>query len=682
MSSTQIAEQQPQPFPVDADLSCEDNIDQYCIYLRKILSDATLDRTVDNGVLVTIADQGALWGRKNANREKIGSSEFLKLICEIVALDSNLIDETAYVQCLRAIANGCANSGVNRDIVLESDCVSVIISSICGPSETYSIIVVKCVLATLTNLANDHQPAKHKLIELNAMSLVRRWLDLSTLDLEHDGEVATVYATRLAYSLLEESGSIEKFLAADALTGLIPVVCRVLSMEDPSESSVTSIAMEVLQVLTALMAREAVGKSPILFLLLDAIDKINPESKEQDGDDNNNNDDDDEEDYRKLASSILIQTLYCDALNDYCFKNKEFIGRLVNWIKTGNDEQVSIAALALGNLASNDANALALIDDWKVLPYLVNWLKKSDVRKTQYAIIGLLKNLAILDSGPHEQCKAGVIGVLPPLINSPSRSIHSKTVVLLKALTKPSKSAHYTNIKCAVAVCKTGSSTEDSIVGRVLRLLEVTTDDAAKNEAFRFIGHLVRHGWAKEGEDASMKRVRDSLALHPFLPPLVKYMITTRFPMLFNESLVAITLITTHKESFEMVRKVILKPFAIEAEAEADQSSATTEVAESSKKNSVPTITTLLEKLLKVLGDNDKKTPAEYRSNVLMFLEAFIYAGKEDNPGNATVIEAAKEIKKVVLLLKDSPLVDKQLLPRIDGFHTYIENYLNENAPN
>ncbi|KAI8057116.1 armadillo-type protein [Syncephalis plumigaleata] len=607
---------------------CANNIEQCCAQLKTISEEVERNHPVDNGRLLTLAEQAAIWGRNANNRDILGTSGLLKVICDIIANKTARVEESAYVQCLRVVANACADHGDNRDIVLDSQCYETIISSLSGLPESNTIVIAKFVMATLNNLANDHSPLRQKLLSANIMTIIPPWLDPSMLDKEPDGDVVVVYTARLLFTLMEESGSILKFLQADGLGTIIPLAEKLLTMEDPSENPATCTVLDILQVLTALneTAQEAVGTSKLLYTLMNAIERryineqgdcIDEEKNDDEDDDNNNND------YKEYIVPVLIHVFSSDTLMLPLYTNEKVMNQLMRWIKSKSEKMATVGFLCLCNISRIEKVATGLLTEWQVMPQLHYWLKNSTEPSTKHAIIGLLRNMAVPYSNPLKIYSNDLMILLAPLVNHSMQAIYAKVIVLLKIMTRPLSQQESSNEECAKSICTSSSPGNEAIITRVYRLLETATDDTTKNESYRLIGHLIRYGWDSSVNANTASVIRASLLAHLVFPSFVEFTVTNKHPMLFNECLNTLTIVAEKADTFDLLEKEIFKSHTITSQAEPGQTGAVPP----------PTSVNLCSKIVNLLKENDPKLPIEYRSNAITFLDVFMHAGKKSIGG-------------------------------------------------
>ncbi|RKP07143.1 armadillo-type protein [Thamnocephalis sphaerospora] len=593
------------------------------------------------------AEQIAEWAKEAGNRECIGTLGVLETLCALLQLPASALDDAVRVQCLRGVANSCVDFDANRERVYRS-----------GESVVALLNLINTADAPNALVKTAFGPVRGVLLENGGLRAIARWLSIQTLEAEPEGELVAYLAARLAFNLFEES----KY-----------------GQDNPDDSMVTSTVMEILAVFAALneTVQGAVGQTPALFsLLLDTIEKDtrneDADAEKQRGDASNaaadtedgaDGDTDDMGDYRKIAVSVRL-ILVIDANLDRFFNDEALLQRFVRWLQSSVVNHAMTAALCLGNLARSDANCVALVDRWEVVPQLANVLRTQTTSKLQHAITGLLKNLALAgrSSNKTKLGEAGIIELVAPLLEHRLRPVYFNTVGVLKHLTAVSVGTATAPNALRVA----GGDAEPADPSRtpfnlLLSLLARTEDDATRNEATRALIQVVRHGWSVGGQEAVSRAIRTRLTGTMFIEPIARLAATTQFAVLRNESVIALTLVAASEEYYGSVKHELFQQHQPVQPPSAASSSA--------EPDSVQPVT-LLDALLAALKNDDGRTPIGVRKNICALLECFFRVAQskaQQDVLDLDVQRVANTCRPVVqTLLDEAKETDAPLFPAFE----------------
>ncbi|KAF7966291.1 hypothetical protein HWV62_39207 [Athelia sp. TMB] len=260
-----------------------------------------------------------------------------------------------------------------------------------------------------------------------------------------------------------------------------------------------------------------------------------------------------------------------------------FVCRMVQWVRSyahedikGRDDLVICATLSLGNLARRETNSTALLTPPHSIASLLSsdaFLSATTDIKVKHGVVGLLKHLAqssgnslsnraaLSDSGVLQRLvksgiwvqrgdpmvevvQMGAIGVVKHLCNN---SVENSSRLALKDADIPSG------------------------VSQIVSLAQQSDTVAIKSEGSRVLVNVIKSLWASDAQlnDAQKKLRLDAIAavLQPSSAQVLASLVgrSMKYPLLVNEGVVALTLLSTHKDGAPLVLSAILAPLPVEA---------------------------------------------------------------------------------------------------------------------
>ncbi|KXN82074.1 hypothetical protein AN958_03232 [Leucoagaricus sp. SymC.cos] len=347
-----------------------------------------------------------------------------------------------------------------------------------------------------------------------------------------------------------------------------------------------------------------------------------------------------------------------------------FVYRMVNWIKSYvaqasdaddesvhglRDDLVIAASLSLGNLSRRESRAAVLVSSpYSLAPILASHLflsPRTDL-KLKHAVLALLKNLAQSTSlSPITSKALADSNVLQRLADSgvwDERSDIMADVVQLNAI---GVAKHLCNADVEHTFALTTlppSSSTPSGLAQIIALVKRTDSVYVKSEGTRVLVNAIRSLWAPESSNQSpspeRQRNRESstravLTQESADALTVLLARSGRHPVLINESVLALTLLSMHYDGAQLVLAALNKPTHIapptEPIAASPMSDVSSPVATSplSARPMLPVPRHALDMLVFVLRnvDNPANYPQEVRMNVCSLLLQLTRHSSEDD---------------------------------------------------
>ncbi|KAF5357793.1 hypothetical protein D9756_001613 [Leucocoprinus leucothites] len=336
-----------------------------------------------------------------------------------------------------------------------------------------------------------------------------------------------------------------------------------------------------------------------------------------------------------------------------------FISRMVGWIKSyvaqasdktvhrPRDDLIIAASLSLGNLSRRSSSATALlVSPYSLAPVLASplFLSPDTDLKVKHAVLGFLKNLAQSASLSPVISKAlGDSGVVRQLRESgiwDERSDRMADVVQLNAIGVVKHLCSVDVEHTFALTIPTFSSSASSGLEQILALVKRTDSIPVKSEGTRVLVNVIRSLWAVEpsNQPLSQERQRNrEIATQLVLTQDSADALATllacsgRYPVLINESILALTLLSMHSDGGQLVLKALSKPMTPEVVQSPMESFATSPTSDVSSPAIIPPTSArpklhvprhALDMLVFVLRnvDNPANYPQEVRVNVCSLL--------------------------------------------------------------
>ncbi|KAK7467122.1 hypothetical protein VKT23_004181 [Stygiomarasmius scandens] len=387
----------------------------------------------------------------------------------------------------------------------------------------------------------------------------------------------------------------------------------------------------------------------------------------------------------------------------------EFVCRMVRWLKNyvsdaesgkgeflGRTDLAVCASLSLGNLTRREKKSLILLSPPHSLapilasPHLLS--PDSDI-KVKHGVLGFLKHLAQSSSQSSPISKLlGQAGLIQRICDSgvwDERTDVMAEVIQVSAIGVVKHMCN-ANVENTFALVLPSSTDPKPTTGlsQILSLVKRSDTVTVKSEGTRVLVNVIKSLWQNDivgtssspaalgSEDKENQRQE---AMQTVLAPQSASALagligrSVQFPILVNEGVVALTLLSTQKSGAPMVLKAILSPlsFDMPPPPSADPPSASTSVASDvssptvatpSTRGRLPVPGTTLDVLISVLKnvDNPVNFPVEVRINTCSL---FIQVGKNSSGEDYDKVkETIRPVfEKLLESLKDATGKDEML---------------------
>ncbi|KAK0503214.1 hypothetical protein EDD18DRAFT_1136922 [Armillaria luteobubalina] len=397
----------------------------------------------------------------------------------------------------------------------------------------------------------------------------------------------------------------------------------------------------------------------------------------------------------------------------------QFIFRMVGWIKQyvsfmsfagkdasapHRDDLVICASLSLGNLARREKHAKVLLSSpYSLAPVLASsyLLSPAIDIKLKHGIIGLLKHMAQASLSPDIHiplCEAGIVqsvsrsGVWDEKTDRMGEVVQLSAIGVVKHMCGANVESTF-----ALALPSPGPTGTPTGLSQIVSLLKRSDTVAVKSEGTRVLVNVIKSLWAIdapgphspiENDTAQLKQRKRQAAIQSVLTQectsalasLVAH--SVKYPLLVNEGVVSLSLLSTQKTGRPLVLAALLAPFDLPSPPPTEPPSASTSsnsdvssptLTTPSTRGQLPTPRSAAEMLVAVLRnfDNPVNFPVEVRINVCSLLwQVGRYKGGEDVSKLRAVIKPVLE-----QLVEDSPTPQGKEETLVDVAKKVLENW-------
>lgn len=362
-----------------------------------------------------------------------------------------------------------------------------------------------------------------------------------------------------------------------------------------------------------------------------------------------------------------------------------FVSRMVNWIRAfvasgqyGNarDDLVICATLTLGNVTRRELQSTILLSQ----PHNIAQLLSSEVLlapstdiKLKHGVIGLLKHLSQSSCNSAANLETlGNSGVMEHLLASgvwDERNDAMANIVQMNAI-GAMKHLCNGNIDNSIRMILPSEMANPPPTGlsQILSLIRRSDRVASKSEGTRIIVNLVKSLWSNDAPNASRsaeeslsrQQKRDKAITTLLSVPCVEALTALlgrsfKYPILVNEAVVALSLLSTHCDGGPLVLRSLIAPLPIEVMPHGPGSAAVSNASETGSPITSPATRhaprRALDQLILILrNDGIDKAPStvppypiEIRANICSLL------GQLTKQTSGEDMDSVKEVAKPVL---------------------------------
>ncbi|CAB4476206.1 ARM repeat-containing protein [Rhizophagus irregularis] len=564
-------------------------------------------------------------------RDSLGASGAFELIVAFMNLNVNNRPRVDY-QCLRALANFCITHDVNRQKFIDIGGIDVALNCL---KQKKDLETIRASSATLLNAGLNYNNVNVGIVNKDGLNILAEILDPEHVLKKYDDETARTcvyFATRVIINLIGTAEGKREIGKTKIITSLVQLL-KYSSREDAVDDDV-DILENVVEILETVAlesdeVQQILVRDELFTYLLDFLEfskpPLNCEQRII-------------KSYGSCKAAVLkviVSTAMSDSNMEPLFGDDVILQRFLQWLNSGpeRDDLQMCSALSLGNLARSDTHCTKLVHQFKIGEPLANVLKTSDNIKVQHAVISVLKNISLPVENKAIIGSLGIIGLSAPLLEKDTvQPVQLGVVGILKHL-----SSSQNNISNSVKIIlgEDPADTETPTpLSRLLSLIKRTDEIPVRSEGTRVLVNLVKNLWSElpdtESGGISMKTLRQKLNKLEIVEPLVIMVIESKYPILQNEGIIALTILSMDDTAKTGESNITLDfltskkektPAVVEEQSNEESTTAASSSSAPPSQSSSPQILNLLNAITDIILNEKNAYPDEIRSNACMFLE-------------------------------------------------------------
>lgn len=366
---------------------------------------------------------------------------------------------------------------------------------------------------------------------------------------------------------------------------------------------------------------------------------------------------------KAAAIKVVVEVAGDDKNTDVLWDESEpgtpggpFVWKMVQWLRkhkdlkaTGRDDLVICATLSLGNICRREAHSITMVKPpTNIASDLVPLITPETDIKVMHGVLGLLKHLSQTASNRAPLGQAGVIGRLASCQIWADKADMAEVVqVSAIGIAKHLCNGNVDNV-FELVLTASGADSSGSALAQILALGRRSDSVAVKSEGTRVLVTAIRTLWSSEASGGEKrKEAMVALCTYDCSSALAQLVARSRkYPILINEGIVALTLLSTHSKGGPVVIDALMEALPRETNPRAPGPPAGSTSSEGSPV--VGASPRALDTVLSVLRNRDGRLQPEVRANGCALL------GQLGRPGvvgseRAAELARLKEVAKPVL---------------------------------
>ncbi|CAL1704860.1 unnamed protein product [Somion occarium] len=261
----------------------------------------------------------------------------------------------------------------------------------------------------------------------------------------------------------------------------------------------------------------------------------------------------------------------------------EFVQKMVQWIRThktlsetNRDDLIICATISLGNLVRRETHAAAIVNPPISLgPDLASLLAPKIDIKVKHGVLGLLKHLA---QSPANRPILGKAGIIQRLASSGVWSDKADMVEIVQvSAIGVAKHLCSNNVENSFALVLPESSQppESTALQQTLVLVRRSDSIAVKSEGTRVLVNAIKSLWSPDAlsskDPTFVQKRKDAINVvaNQVCAAALAQLIgrSKKYPLLINEGVVALSLLSTHANGGQIVLDALMNPLPSEVNA-------------------------------------------------------------------------------------------------------------------
>ncbi|KAI9492634.1 armadillo-type protein [Zychaea mexicana] len=444
------------------------------------------------------------------------------------------------VQALRVLGNACIDYDDNRKRVLEAGAVQLVIPFL---QESQNPDLTKVACGFCLNSSMDYDPIQKAISETEGVSYMAHLLQPARMD--HGEEVMVTIAAKALDNLMgdgKDAGrkafpldcvprllemvkyewQVDRFENLDLLESLVDVLLQLIAEDEPVQNAVID--------------------SGYLSVLLDFMEKAELKDEDADEEDTKHF-----EQIQTSVSKVVVCATYSDSKLEELYADKELLSRFMSWATSKSEILAQCGIYVIGNLARTDEHCIDLVRTHHLEKTLLSAFELTDKAIFRYAVLGCLKHLCLPKENKTVIGEADAIAIVSPTLESTNDMLKRNqflTIGIIKLLC----ANEYGNATKVISGKLVNSKMDKSPLDLVMDCLGRFDDPAAKSEATRILTNLIKSVWFHQDAQAS-STYRQKLTKSSIIQAISEMTRTSKFPILRNDGLVALSLIFADSRS-------------------------------------------------------------------------------------------------------------------------------------
>ncbi|KZT26246.1 hypothetical protein NEOLEDRAFT_1132274 [Neolentinus lepideus HHB14362 ss-1] len=281
--------------------------------------------------------------------------------------------------------------------------------------------------------------------------------------------------------------------------------------------------------------------------------------------------------YKAALVKVIVEVAGDDKNEDVLWEkgagDDTFVGRMVSWIRThkdlttenARDDLIICSTLSLGNILRQERHASSLVEaPISLIPDLLSMLEPDADIKVKHGVVGLLKQMS---HTPRVRPTLGSSGVLQKLAHSQVWAEKSDMAEIVEVSAIGVAKHLCTGIaenSCHLVLPVDDQDPELTAADQILALVRRSDSIAVKSEGTRVFVQVIKSLWSSDaasGSDMRRQNARKAVVIPEVAAALAQLVGRSRkYPILINEGVVALTLLSMFPGGGKIVVDAVLNP--------------------------------------------------------------------------------------------------------------------------
>ncbi|KAG2221049.1 hypothetical protein INT45_009707 [Circinella minor] len=559
-----------------------------------------------------------------------GENNVIQHVTQLIKL-SNDEQTTFRVQALRVLGNACIDHDDNRRLVHEANTVQLVIPFL---QQNQNPELTKVACGFCLNSGMDFEPIQKTINENEGVNYLANLLRPARMD--HGEEMMVTIAAKALDNLMNEEFARKSF-PLDCVPRLLELVKYEWQIDHFQNLELLESLVDILLQLIAEdePVQNSVLDSGYFPLLLEFMEKAELEDEDADEDDTKQF-----EHIQTSISKIIVCATFSDSKLKELYGNKELLSRFISWSTSESEVLAQCGIYVLGNLARTDEHCIDLVQTHHFEKILLNAFELTDKAMFRYAVLGSLKHLCMPKENKAIIGDANAITIVAPILESTNDMLKRNQFIAIGIIKLLCANNEYNNAT-KVIDGNVANDENKTPLSLVMACLDRFDDPAAKSEATRILTNLVKAVWFHQDTEASLSYRQKLLKNTCIIQAISEMTRTSKFPVLKNDGIVALSLIFADSQSeigkeilSEALSTVTGQPPKLGLPEQEEQTSDNDQ-----EQQPIPETRTFLEVLVELVS-LEGKMPVEIRCNGCVLIEKIASAAQAVN--DITALEKVK----------------------------------------